>query len=82
MLALFPCPLYPPCSTPYHEQCFQEPNAVSGEGTKGGFWDDAQRNRTERVMYTSWAVQYHPDGGQFDFARSPARTPHEGASYV
>ena len=26
--------------------------------------------------YASCAVQFHPNGSQFDFARSPARTPH------
>ena len=26
-------------------------------------------------------VQFHPNGGQFDPARSPARTPHGGASH-
>ena len=34
------------------------------------------------VAYASQAVQCHPDGGQFDFVRLPARTPHGGASYV
>ena len=33
-------------------------------------------------MYTSWAVQVHPDGGQSDFVWLSARTPHGGASYV
>ena len=32
--------------------------------------------------YTPPAVQPHPHGGQFEFARSSARTPHGGASYV
>ena len=27
-------------------------------------------------------IQFHPDGGQSDFVRLPARTPHGGASYV
>ena len=27
------------------------------------------------IWYASWAVQSHPNGGQYDFARSPARTP-------
>ena len=30
----------------------------------------------------SRAAQFHPDGGQFDFARSSARTPHVGPQYV
>ena len=28
------------------------------------------------TKYAAWAVQLHPDGGQSDFARSPARAPH------
>ena len=33
-------------------------------------------------LYASRAVRFHPDGGQFDFARSPARTHHVGPQYV
>ena len=32
--------------------------------------------------YASWGVQFHPNGGHFEYARSSARTPHGGASYV
>ena len=32
--------------------------------------------------YAARAVQFHPNGGQFDFARPPARTPHVGPQYV
>ena len=35
-----------------------------------------------RSQYASRAVQCHPEGGRFGFARSSARTPHGGASYV
>ena len=31
------------------------------------------------ARYALRAVQFHPNRGQFDFARSPARTPHVGA---
>ena len=34
------------------------------------------------LRFASCAVQFHPDGGQFDFARSSARTPHVGPQYV
>ena len=34
------------------------------------------------AAYASRAVQLHPHGGQPDFVRLPARTPHGGASYV
>ena len=42
-----------------------------------GFQDVVPQQR-----YASCAVQFHPDGGQFDFVWLPARTPHAGASYV
>ena len=32
--------------------------------------------------YASCAALLHPNGGQFDFARSSTRTPHRGSSYV
>ena len=35
-----------------------------------------------RIVYASRAVQFHPDGGQFDFARSPARTTHPHGAYM
>jgi hypothetical protein len=35
-----------------------------------------------RRWYESWAVQFHPDGGQFDFVWPSARTPHVGPQYV
>ena len=43
----------------------------------------APRAGPARAGYVLWAVQLHPSGGRFDFARSSARTegPHGGASY-
>jgi len=35
-----------------------------------------------KKMYTSRAVQLRPHGGQFDSARSSARTPRAGPQYV
>ena len=33
-------------------------------------------------VYAPRAVQLHPNGGYFDSARPPARTPHVGPQYV
>ena len=45
------------------------------------FW---LHNRTDAGGYVSRAVQFHPDGGRFDFVWLPARTmhPHVGPQYV
>ena len=51
-------------------------------------WSDffyfAHRPNHERELplYASRAVQFHPHGGQSDFAWLPARTPHVGPQYV
>ena len=52
-------------------------------------WDGAPYSATVLACddgadtpYASCAVHFHPAGGQFDFARSSARTPHGGASHV
>ena len=55
--------------------------AMAGAAT-GGVPTDAMKQDAARMQYASWAVRFQPDGGQFDFVRSPARTPHGGASYV
>ena len=39
-------------------------------------------NMATKTVYVRRAVQCHPNGGQFAFARSPARTPHVGPQYV
>ena len=51
---------------------FDYVNATTKQRHRVSF-DDPE---TLLVKYPSRAVQFHPNGGQFDFARLPARTPH------
>ena len=39
-------------------------------------WSKAGTEFFLGLGYAPWAVQFRPNGGQFDFARSSARTPH------
>ena len=53
------------------------PAASATNDESFGFGDEVEPTTTE---YASRAVQFHSDGGHFDFVWLPARTPHVGLS--
>jgi len=54
-------------------------NPGLGTGTGTGTGDGSGSGSG---LYASRAAQLHPHRDQFDFARSPSRAPHGGASHV
>ena len=63
-----------------HMEALRELHHVGGHTTPGiPNTNDADNTPSASA---SRAVQFHPGGGQFDFVRLPACTPHGGASYA
>ena len=52
--------------------------AVDGINVNAGPKDGT----TALLLYASWAVQFHPDGGQIGFAWLPTRVSHVGPQHV
>ena len=51
-------------------------------GARGGAGQTGRVQLRHVREYVSRAVQFHPNGGQLEFARSPARTTHPHGAHV
>ena len=69
--------------TTWGETFTHSTNRPSQASWNGDPWDSkfVMRHRECGLRYASCAVQFHPDGGQFDFVWPPARTMHPQGAY-